>query len=134
MSEPVASDPNAAVSEEALRKAEQYIEEEEGAVNRLGGWLGVLLGTLAVAMSLFHLYTAYAIVPTQVLRPLHVSMVLAMCFLLFPASKRWRHRIMWWDWLLAALAVAKGAHILRVHDVAETVDVVRMIAAVQAAE
>jgi dihydropteroate synthase len=35
---------------------------------------------------------------------------------------------------LAALAVAKGAHILRVHDVPETVDVVRMIAAVQAAE
>ena len=35
---------------------------------------------------------------------------------------------------LAALAVAKGASILRVHDGAETVDVVRMIAAVQAAE
>lgn len=35
---------------------------------------------------------------------------------------------------LAALAVTKGAHIVRVHDVAETVDVVRMIAAVQAAE
>ncbi|CAD5106985.1 dihydropteroate synthase [Zestomonas carbonaria] len=35
---------------------------------------------------------------------------------------------------LAALAVAKGARILRVHDVAETVDVVRMIAAVQAAD
>lgn len=35
---------------------------------------------------------------------------------------------------LAALAVAKGACVLRVHDVAETVDVVRMIAAVQAAE
>ncbi|MGY8822117.1 MAG: dihydropteroate synthase [Pseudomonadales bacterium] len=35
---------------------------------------------------------------------------------------------------LAALAVVKGAGILRVHDVAETVDVVRMIAAVQAAE
>lgn len=35
---------------------------------------------------------------------------------------------------LAALAVAKGARILRVHDVAETADVVRMIAAVEAAE
>lgn len=35
---------------------------------------------------------------------------------------------------LAALAVAKGAQIIRVHDVAETVDVVRMIAAVQSAE
>ncbi|WP_434773293.1 dihydropteroate synthase [Pseudomonas entomophila] len=35
---------------------------------------------------------------------------------------------------LAALAMAKGARILRVHDVHETVDVVRMIAAVQNAE
>ena len=35
---------------------------------------------------------------------------------------------------LAALAVAKGARILRVHDVAETVDVVRMIEAVKSAE
>ncbi len=35
---------------------------------------------------------------------------------------------------LAALAVSKGARILRVHDVAETVDVVNMLAAVAAAE
>jgi dihydropteroate synthase len=35
---------------------------------------------------------------------------------------------------LAALALSKGAHILRVHDVAQTVDVMRMIAAVEAAE
>ncbi|HTN31426.1 MAG TPA: dihydropteroate synthase [Pseudomonas sp.] len=35
---------------------------------------------------------------------------------------------------LAALAVVKGARIIRVHDVAETVDVVRMIAAVEAAD
>ncbi|NWC00727.1 dihydropteroate synthase [Pseudomonas gingeri] len=35
---------------------------------------------------------------------------------------------------LAALAMSKGARILRVHDVTETVDVVRMIAAVDAAQ
>lgn len=35
---------------------------------------------------------------------------------------------------LAALAVIKGARIIRVHDVAETVDVVRMIAAVETAD
>ncbi|MBX9763973.1 MAG: dihydropteroate synthase [Pseudomonadaceae bacterium] len=35
---------------------------------------------------------------------------------------------------LAALGISKGARILRVHDVAETVDVVRMLAAVEAAE
>jgi dihydropteroate synthase len=35
---------------------------------------------------------------------------------------------------LAALAMFKGARILRVHDVAQTVDIVRMIAAVEAAD
>ncbi|MEJ1226024.1 dihydropteroate synthase [Pseudomonas sp. CCNWLW56] len=35
---------------------------------------------------------------------------------------------------LAALAVTKGARLLRVHDVAETMDIVRMIAAVESAE
>lgn len=44
------------------------------------------------------------------------------------------HQRLYGSLALAALAVAKGACILRVHDVAETVDVVRMVAAVQAAE
>jgi dihydropteroate synthase len=35
---------------------------------------------------------------------------------------------------LAGMAMIKGAKILRVHDVAETVDVVRMIAAVESAK
>jgi dihydropteroate synthase len=35
---------------------------------------------------------------------------------------------------LAALALIKGARILRVHDVAETVDVMRMLAVVESAE
>ena len=35
---------------------------------------------------------------------------------------------------LAIVALQKGVRILRVHDVAETVDVVRMLAAVEAAE
>ncbi|MCY1281339.1 Dihydropteroate synthase [compost metagenome] len=44
------------------------------------------------------------------------------------------HQRLYGSLALAALAVAKGACILRVHDVAETVDAVRMVAAVQAAE
>ncbi|NBS59866.1 MAG: hypothetical protein EBS65_23085, partial [Betaproteobacteria bacterium] len=52
----------AAVSDEALRKAESYIEEEEGAANKLSGGLGWFVLFLAVAMSVFHLYTAYGIV------------------------------------------------------------------------
>jgi TRAP transporter 4TM/12TM fusion protein len=94
------------ISDEALRKAEQYIEEEEGAANRLVGWLGNFVKLAAVVMSVFHLYTAYAIVPTQTLRPVHVGFVLFLTFVLFPVAKRFRHRIMWWDWIAALLSIA----------------------------
>ena len=103
----------ATVSDEALRKAELYVEEEEGAANRIKGWLGVFLTVVAVAMSLFHLYTAYAIVPTQTLRPVHVAFVLFLTFLMFPIAARFRHRIMWWDWLAALLAIAVVVYLIQ---------------------
>jgi len=96
----------AAVSAEALLRAEQYVEEEEGAANKLKGWLGGFVRLVAFVMAAFHLYSAYAIVPTQVLRPVHVAFVLFLCFLVFPMAPRFRHRVMWWDWLAATLAVA----------------------------
>ena len=53
------------ISEEQLRKAEEYVQQEEGAANRLSGWAGIVVTGIAVAMTLFHLYAAYDIVPTQ---------------------------------------------------------------------
>ena len=107
MNQSLASDtPPGVVSEEALHKAEEFIEEEEGAANKLKGWLGVFVTTVAFVMSVFHLYAAYAIVPTYTLRPIHVAFVLFLCFLVFPLASRYRHRVMWWDWLCAALSVA----------------------------
>jgi TRAP transporter 4TM/12TM fusion protein len=61
----------------------------------------------------FHLYTAYAIVPTQTLRPVHVAFVLFLVYLVFPVSKRYRHRVMWWDWAAALAAVAVIAYMLQ---------------------
>src|SRR5882757_4321872 len=108
---PAAGEP--AIDAEALKKAEEYIEAEEGASNKLRGWLGVFVTVVAVVMSVFHLYTAYAIVPTQVLRPVHVGFVLFLSYLLFPVAKRYRHRIMWWDWVAAFGAIAVIAYILQ---------------------
>ena len=100
------------VSEEALHKAEEFIEAEEGAANKLRGWLAVLVTLIAFVMSVFHLYTAYGIVPTQTLRPLHVAFVLGLCFLVFPVASRFRHRVMWWDWLAVALSIAIVAYLI----------------------
>jgi TRAP transporter 4TM/12TM fusion protein len=108
----LAPEAGGAVSDEALKKAEAYIEEEEGAANKLRGPLGWFVLFLAVVMSLFHLYTAYGIVATQTLRPIHVAFVLSLSFLLFPVARRFRHRIMWWDWIFALLSVAVTAYLL----------------------
>ena len=98
--------PDASVSEEALARAEEMIEQEEGIQNRHAGWLLGLVGTVAVVMSLFHLYTAYAIVRPEHLRATHVAFVLFLAFLVFPVAKRYRHRLMWWDVAFALLSLA----------------------------
>ncbi len=61
------------VSDEQLKKAEAFIEEEDGAVNRFRGWLGDITTALLVVMSLFHLWAGVDIVPAQVLRPVRVG-------------------------------------------------------------
>jgi len=101
-----------AVTDEQLRKAEAFIEEEEGAVSRFRGWLGHATTLLLVVMSLFHLYAAVEIVPAQVLRPVHVGFVLLLVFLLFPIAKRYRNRLMWWDVVCAAAGVATIVYLL----------------------
>src|SRR5205085_9470659 len=95
-----------AISDEALQKAEAYIEADEGAANRLMGWAGRISTTIAVVMSLFHLYAAYAIVPTQELRYTHVAFTLLLSFLLFPVAMRFRNRVRWWDIVPGIVAVA----------------------------
>ncbi len=104
--------PAAEISDEALKRAEEMIEREEGVQNKLTGLLAGFVTTVAVVMSLFHLYTAYAIVRPEHLRAIHVAFVLFLTFLIFPVAKRFRHRVMWWDWLLAAVGVATTVYLI----------------------
>jgi TRAP transporter 4TM/12TM fusion protein len=104
--------PAAELSDDTRERLERYIEDEEGAFNRLGGWVGTAITAFAVFVSLFHLYGAFDIVPAHVLRPTHVGMVLVLCFLLFPFAKRFRHRIRWWDYLLAAASAGTILYVL----------------------
>jgi TRAP transporter 4TM/12TM fusion protein len=104
--------PAAEISEEALKRAEEMIEEEEGAQNRFTGAMAAFIIAVAVVMSLFHLYASYEIVRTEVLRATHVAFVLFLTFLLFPVARRFRHRVMPWDWAFALLGVAVCAWLI----------------------
>jgi len=114
MSEEVARihQPAAEVSEAALARAEEMIEREEGVQNKHKGWIAALVASVAVVMSIFHLYTAYYIVRPEHLRAIHVAFVLFLAFLVFPVAKRYRHRVMWWDWALAAMGVATTVYLI----------------------
>lgn len=99
------------ITEERLKKAEAFIEEEEGPSRHLSGKMGIFITTVAVAMSLIHLYAAIGIIMTQILRGIHVMFVLFLTFLVFPSLKRFRNRIFWYDYLLSVLGVATIVYI-----------------------
>ena len=98
--------PAAELSEDQKHQLEEFIEEEEGHLNRYKGWLARFLTVAAVASSAFHLYAAYGIVRTDFLRGIHVGIVLFLCFMLFPVAPRLRHRLMPFDVALALLSLA----------------------------
>src|SRR5438552_3280340 len=114
MSEEVARihQPAAEISEDALKRAEEMIEQEEGVQNKFTGAMAHFIIAVAVVMSLFHLYASYEIVRTEVLRATHVAFVLFLSFLIFPVARRFRHRVMPWDWALALLGVAICAYLI----------------------
>ncbi len=105
--------PEGDLDEETRQRVENLIKEEEGDANSYRGLLGVVLTIVAVGMSLFHLYAAYAIVPAQVLRMTHVVMVLAFIFITFPIAARYKNRLMWWDVIFAGLAIATLVYALK---------------------
>jgi TRAP transporter 4TM/12TM fusion protein len=98
--------PDDGLSEDQRQRVEEFIEEEEGSFNRYKGWLAVFLTAVCVATSAFHLYAAYGIVRTDLLRGIHVGVILFLSFMMFPVARRFRHRLMWFDVALALLSLA----------------------------
>ena len=105
-------DQEVVITEEALKEAEKFIEEEEGSSRRLIGKMDIFITVVAVVMSLIHLYAAIGVIMTQVLRGIHVMFVLFLSFLVFPSFKRFKNRIIWYDFVLALLGIAVIVYML----------------------
>jgi TRAP transporter 4TM/12TM fusion protein len=107
-----AEDQDYLITEEKLKEAEKYIEEEEGVTRRLSGPMETFVTITAVVMSLYHLYAAVGTVTTQILRGVHVAFVFFLSFLVFPPLKRLKNRIAWYDIILALLGVSTIVYML----------------------
>jgi TRAP-type uncharacterized transport system fused permease subunit len=82
-------------------------EDEKAGKRNLTGRMGLLFTAVAIAMSLFHLYTAgYMVFTAMVQRSIHLCFALVLIFLHFPAGGRSpRTRVSLGDWALIFLSV-----------------------------
>jgi TRAP-type uncharacterized transport system fused permease subunit len=86
------------LTEEQKKKLEQLMEEEEGATRKVVGFWNQAITWLAIALSVFTLYTAIVPVTTQILRSVFVAFLLALSFLYYPTSP-----CRFWAWCVSAI-------------------------------
>jgi TRAP transporter 4TM/12TM fusion protein len=80
--------------------------DTESRYRTLRGWQNYFILAIAVAMSLFHLYTAgFGLLLAMKQRAVHLAFVLFLTFLMYPATKKSpSDKIPWYDFILATVA------------------------------
>jgi len=92
------------INPKELEKAQEIVDRYEGWTRKLGGVSGWIITGVAVCASVFALYTATTTMVTQMLRGIFVMVTLFLSMLVYPATKRQRQRIPWYDWALSILS------------------------------
>ena len=100
------------LTEEQKKRLEELIEEEEGVTRKVVGFWNIVITVLAVAMSGFALYSSVFPITTQILRGVHVAFLLALSFLYYPFSRKFKSRITLPDIILALAAVGTILYML----------------------
>ena len=125
MDNKVRSDKDQEVSDEAIAKAmageltEEQVKlikdlDKESSVRKLENpWIAKLFYLLCIGVSLYHFVTSFVGTPVVLEhRSLHVAMMLALCFVMYPFGKKSNFKqVSWWDWLLVAFSVAVVAYV-----------------------
>jgi TRAP transporter 4TM/12TM fusion protein len=81
---------------------------------KFAGWVGIAVSVIAVAMSLFHYYTAaMGVLVAMQQRSVHLMFAMVLAFLLWPASKKLsKFKLPWYDVVLALMGVGVCLYLL----------------------
>ena len=100
---------------DAERAAEKVLEkaDAEARFRKYGGRWAVAVTVIAVAMSIFHLYTSgFGTLMAMKQRSVHLAFLVLLTFLLYPGSKRApRNRPSAVDWIWIILSVSSSLYI-----------------------
>ena len=94
----------------SAEKAEEILEEFEAPTRKFTGPMWYIATALAVFCSLFALYGAFASMITQVVRYVHVMLILMLTFLYYPPSRGLKQRALAVDIFLAILVFVAFAY------------------------
>lgn len=88
--------------------------DRESDFRRVAGLAGRMISAIAIAFSLFQLYTAiFGVLDAQIQRSIHLSFAMALVYLLYPTRRSWsRTRLHWFDVVLAVVAAAVPLYIV----------------------
>ncbi|MDQ1239270.1 MAG: hypothetical protein QG577_1455 [Thermodesulfobacteriota bacterium] len=100
------------VAEKQLKRVEEVIEKEEGVTRDTTLLWTTIITVIAVANSLFALYVAVGTITTQILRGIHVGVILTLIFLHYPAFKRYKRKVNAVDIILVFLSLASIGYML----------------------
>lgn len=100
------------VAEEQLKKVEQVIEKEEGVTRAPSKFWRAVITLLAAGSSLFAIYCALGTITTQILRGVHVALVLTLIFLYYPFAKKYKYKIGLLDLIPILLTLASIGYML----------------------
>ncbi len=97
------------LAEDVLKKYDKESDTME-----YTGFMAKIVAAIAIAFSIFQLYTAiFGVFDAQLQRGVHLGFGLALVFLLYPTCKSWsRHKLHPFDLLLAVLGAAAPAYII----------------------
>ena len=81
---------------------------------KLAGWTALVISGIAIAMSVFHYYTAaMGVLVAMQQRSIHLMFAMVLAFLLWPATKKLsKYKLPWYDVCLALLGVGVCAYLL----------------------
>lgn len=97
------------LAEDVLKKYDKESDTME-----YTGFMAKIVAAIAIAFSIFQLYTAiFGVLDAHLQRGVHLGFGLALVFLLYPTCKSWsRHKLHPFDLLLAVLGAAAPAYII----------------------
>lgn len=111
---------DAFINEENSEQVDEVVRkyEVEARYRKFAGVLAKIVAGIAIAMSLFHLYTAgFGVFEAIKQRSIHLTFVLILVFLLYPASRKSpKNSVTPWDLCLVALSLYAGIYLMTEYD------------------